>query len=84
MLNTVNQLFLATTLFCDLPEINWFAVTYFHDQDANYLKNKIPDKFENWFTARKICDEEAFACKSRENFSYTNKSWFTVFTKAMT
>lgn len=41
------------TLFCDLPEINWFAVTYFRDQDADYLK------ITREITARKICDEEA-------------------------
>lgn len=40
MLNTVNlnSSFLVVTLFCDLPEINWFAVTYFRDQDPDYLK----------------------------------------------
>lgn len=29
---TVNQLLLATTLFYDLSELNWFAVTNFRDQ----------------------------------------------------
>lgn len=54
MLNNLNQLFLATTLNCDLPEINWFAVINFRNQDVDYRKKKLPEKFENWFTARKI------------------------------
>lgn len=35
---TVNQLFLVTSLFHNLLEINWFTATYFCDQDADYLK----------------------------------------------
>lgn len=31
-LYTVNQLLFATTLFRDLSEMNWFAVTNFRDQ----------------------------------------------------
>lgn len=27
-----NELLFATTLFLDLPEINWFTATNFHDQ----------------------------------------------------
>lgn len=31
----------ATTIFCDLPEINLFAATYFRDQDVDFfLKEK--------------------------------------------
>lgn len=42
--NTVNQLFLATTLFRKLSEIYWFEATYSHDQDVGffYPENKVP------------------------------------------
>lgn len=50
---TVNQLFFMTTLFCNLLLINWFKVTKSHDQDANYLKNKILEMFEDWYVWRK-------------------------------
>lgn len=29
---TLNQLLFAMTLFCNLPDINWFAATYINDQ----------------------------------------------------
>lgn len=45
----MQQLF-PTTLFCDLPEMNWFAATNFHDQALsthwffyyNYMANTGP------------------------------------------
>lgn len=40
---TVNQLLLATILFRDLSEINWFATTNFRDLDVDYLKDDMPD-----------------------------------------
>lgn len=42
---TVNQL---------LPEINWFAVTNFHEQDVDSVKIYIPGLFDSWFVARNI------------------------------
>lgn len=41
--NTVNQLFLATTLFRKLSEIYWFEATYSHDQDVGFFdaENKV-------------------------------------------
>lgn len=33
----VNQLLIATTLICDLSEINWFAATNFSNQNVDYL-----------------------------------------------
>lgn len=40
---TVNQLLLATILFRDLSEINWFATTNFRDLDVDYLKDDMLD-----------------------------------------
>lgn len=53
----VNQLLFMQTLFCDLLEKIglWLLI-----QNADYyLKNKITEKFEDWFTARYIRDDEA-------------------------
>lgn len=50
--------FFGTTLFCDLLEINWFAVINFHHQDVNYLETNIPDT-DYWFAARNICKNKA-------------------------
>lgn len=38
---TVNQLQLATTLFHNIPDINWFEANNFRDQGEDYLKNHI-------------------------------------------
>lgn len=37
-LGTVIQLLFVTTLFCDLSEKKWFAVTNLCDQDVDYLE----------------------------------------------
>lgn len=59
---TVNQLLFAMTLFCDLPEMNWFGVTDFHEQDVYYFKNNKTEIFKDWFTAKNIRDDyEALA-----------------------
>lgn len=34
-LNAVNQLFFATTTFCDLLEVNWFGGPIFRYQDVD-------------------------------------------------
>lgn len=47
------------TLFLDLLEINWFAAIRFHVKDVHYLENKTPQKFEDWFMGRNICNNEA-------------------------
>lgn len=39
--------------------MNWFAATYFHDQDVDYPEKNIRKTFENWFNARKILEEKA-------------------------
>lgn len=68
MLNTVNQLFFATTLNCNFPELNWFAVTNFRNQNACRLsEKKLPEKFENWFTARKFF-QRIGSCKPHNKF----------------
>lgn len=46
--------FIAFILFRNMPEINWFFATNYQNQDADYLENKIPETFENWFIARSI------------------------------
>lgn len=53
----VNQLLFMQTLFCNLLEKIglWLLI-----QNADYyLKNKITEKFEDWFTSRYIRDDEA-------------------------
>lgn len=42
---TINQLLLATIVFRDLSEINWFATTNFCDLDVHvdYQKDDMPD-----------------------------------------
>lgn len=61
MNHTVNQLLFVTTLFCDLREIIWFAVTNFCNQDVNYTENKIPKTFKYWLTERNIGNAKALA-----------------------
>lgn len=39
---TVSQFLFAIFLFCNLQEINWFAMTYFCNQDWRYLENNMP------------------------------------------
>lgn len=49
-----------TSLFHSLLDMNWFAATYFHDQDVdNPPEKNIRKTFENWFNARKILEEKA-------------------------
>lgn len=55
----VNQLLFVTSLFHSLLDMNWFAATYFHDQDVDYPEKNIRKTFENWFNARKILEEKA-------------------------
>lgn len=57
-LGTINQLLFATSLFCDLSEIKWFAATNFRNQDVDYLETYIPDAGDDWFVARNICDDK--------------------------
>lgn len=59
--NTVNQLFLATTLFRKLSEIYWFEATYSHDQDVDFFIQKIRYSFDDWFTERNFCNDEVLA-----------------------
>lgn len=35
------QFLFAIFLFCNLVEINWFSMTYFHNQDLGYLENNL-------------------------------------------
>lgn len=39
--------------------MNWFAATYFHDQDVDYPEKNIRKTFENWFNGKKILEEKA-------------------------
>lgn len=57
MLNNLNQLFLATTLNCDLPEINWFAVTNFHNQNADYRKKNYQRNLRTGLQQEKFFNE---------------------------
>lgn len=36
----------TSTLFRDISEINWFAATFFHIHNVDYLENKIQETFE--------------------------------------
>lgn len=69
---TVNQLLLATTLFYDLSELNWFAVTNFCDQRFIHTCISITlvrsDKY-SWKWG---------SCEPRENLLHENNNWFTV------
>lgn len=58
-INTINQLKIATTLFCTLPKINWFTASNICNQNVDYLKNNISET-EDWCAARNIRDVEAF------------------------
>lgn len=40
---TVSQFLFVTISFHNLSEINWFAVTYFHNQHVYYPENKVPE-----------------------------------------
>lgn len=42
-----------------LVEINSFVMTFYHDQDVDYLDNKISEAFNDWFIAINIHDNEA-------------------------
>lgn len=42
-----------------LVEINSFVMTFFHNQDVDYLDNKISEAFNDWFIAINIHDNEA-------------------------
>lgn len=75
---TVNQLSFATTLFGNLPEINWFAATNFWDQalatPVFLLQRPVYGKY--WSAARNICDNEALANLAK--ILAHEKCWFTV------
>lgn len=68
--DNVNQILLTT----------FFAVTYFHDQDKDYLDNNLPEKLDDWVMVRNICTDD-----SSLNFVTSNgyKSWFTVIIQTM-
>lgn len=65
-------LLISTTLFRDLPNIIWFAATYFRDLQLvqatvitiNYLECFKPETFKDLCAARNIRDNEALANKS--------------------
>lgn len=55
---TVNKLLFVTTLFHNLPKINWFGVTNLGNQYVKYLeKIEYQKQFEYWLT-RNICSRE--------------------------
>lgn len=63
----VNQLLFATTLFRDLPEINWFTKTIFHDHtrfDITLIRQ------------RQVCGEKYLR---RRGFSKYRKYFSTVY-----
>lgn len=47
----------TSTLFRDFSEINWFAATFFHIHNVDYLV-KYKRHLRNWFTTRNICDNQ--------------------------
>lgn len=42
-------------LFHDLPELHWLTASNFRDQDVDYLENKLPETFDDWFAMRNVC-----------------------------
>lgn len=66
--HTVNQLFFATTLFRDLPEMNMFAATNFCYQA---LSTPI-------FYYNHMANTSSRGKKYSREFLHSNKSWFTV------
>lgn len=71
--NTVNQFLFATTLFCDILEINWLVAIKIT------LKIIILEAFEDWFVAGNTRDDEAGSHGHRENFLNANNSLFTAY-----
>lgn len=67
---TVSQFLFAIFLFCNLQEINWFAMTYFCNQDWRYLENNMPlihsEKYSRWRSSH----------KAHENFYLAHESKF--------
>lgn len=55
---TVNQL-LFNFIYCNLPEIDWFAETNFQDQDVDYMENNIPETYGHLLAAINIHYDEA-------------------------
>lgn len=70
-LDSVNQLFFAITLFCDLPKKTG-SRRYFRDLNADYLKSIIAKIFEDG-SRREIFDE-ANADLAKISRTYANKS----------
>lgn len=54
VLYTISQFLFATISFHNLSEINWFAVTYFHNQHVDYPENKVPEII--WELVENVCD----------------------------
>lgn len=50
----VNQLLIATTLICDLSEINWFAATNFSNQNVDYLNFFLPETVNDWLSTTRL------------------------------
>lgn len=74
---TVNHYDLATTLFRDLHDMNWFAATNFHDQPLStpvFVVVAITCMLKILVQNEKYSRQWGY----REQFSQANKSWFTV------
>lgn len=50
----VNQLLIATTLICDLSEINWFAATNSSNQIVDYLNFFLPETVNDWLSTTRL------------------------------
>lgn len=66
----------TSTLFRDFSEINWFAATFFHIHNVDYLENKIQETFEELVHDEKYL-RQPDSCETCKNYQHTNKSWFT-------
>lgn len=66
----------TSTLFHDISEINWFAATFFHIHNVDYLENKIQETFEELVHDEKYLGQPD-SCETCKNYQHTNKSWFT-------
>lgn len=58
--------------------MNWFEATNFRDKALSTLVLYIKIIGQGLVRGRKYSQRQGFR-KSRENFSHTNKSWFTIF-----
>lgn len=68
------------TFFRNLLNINWFAATYSHDQDVDYLEKKYRRHaaFENQLIHNEKYLQQRGSCDFCENFLLADNSRFAV------